>query len=93
MKTPAEQIDGGLTMAEMWSGFAECCIIGFGPETHQYQDMKSGFYAGGLCVFNWMMQQLDPADEVTPEDLAKVDALETEIRAHFEEIRQRLAMQ
>lgn len=80
MRTAAEKIDAGETMAEMWNGFAEAVIPFAPPGSVQYGEMQKAFYSGGLCLFNWFMVQMDEDREPTDDDLSKVDAIEREIR-------------
>lgn len=67
-------------MAEMWSGFAETCLPFARPGSTQYEETRKAFYAGGLCLFNWFMVQLDPEAEPTENDLDRVGEIEAELR-------------
>lgn len=91
MKTPWEKLDKGATFAEMWDGFLTATIP---PEASdaQKRDMQGAFYAGGLCLFNWFMMQMDDTcnpDDVTDNDLDRVDKMDAELREHFTSLRLR----
>jgi hypothetical protein len=80
VRSAAEKVDAGKTMAEMWDGFAET-VIPFAPRgSLQHEEMRKAFYSGGLCLFNWFMVQMDEDREPTDADLRKVDEIEKEIR-------------
>jgi hypothetical protein len=79
----AAKMDAGKTMAEMWNGFAGVTMQHVDLASGQYRDMKNAFYSGALCLFNWMMVQMDDDREPTEADLDKVSAMCREIHAHF----------
>ena len=81
MRSAAEKIDAGKTMAEMWDGFSQAVLPFARPGSTQYEEMRKAFYAGGLCLFNWFMVQMDEDREPTEGDLDKVSAIEEEIRS------------
>ena len=80
----ASKIDQGRTMAEMWEGFAEAVIPRCPPGHPQYSAMQTTFYAGGLCLFNWFMVQMDEGEEASDADVHRVGAMEEELRAFLE---------
>jgi hypothetical protein len=86
MTDAAERIDRGQTMAEMWDGFATTVIPDCPPGSVQHDEMKNAFYAGGLCLFNWFMVQMDEGQEPTDADLARVDAMDAEIHHWFAKV-------
>jgi hypothetical protein len=79
----ANKIDAGKTMAEMWEGFADEVLRGVPPQSPQFADMKGAFFAGGLCLFNWFMVQMDEDREPTAGDLDKVSTMHAELHGHF----------
>ena len=81
MKTAAQKINGGKSMTEMWEGFAGTVMHDAPPEA--LEAMKSAFFAGGLCLFNWFMVQLDEGEETTQADLGRVSLMEAEIKGFF----------
>jgi hypothetical protein len=85
MKTPEDKIDGGETMAEMFEGFAEQIMPDVAKNGPQYADMKGAFFAGGLCLFNWFMVQLEEGSEVTDTDLQRVSKMNIELHSFFTE--------
>ena len=84
-KTPAQKIDGGMSVAEMWEGFRDMVFPDAPAELHEM--MRGSFYAGGYALFNWFMVQLEEGDEATPTDLNRVSLLEAELRGFFEQER------
>jgi hypothetical protein len=87
-KTANQKIVSGETMAEMWDGFKDKTIPANAPPI-QIKEMRNAFYAGGLCLFNWFLMQMDEGDEPTDPDLAKVSALNDELEAYFRQFQQR----
>lgn len=84
MKTPNQQIDRGESMAEMWAGFAAKLLPFAPPGSLQYEEMRKAFYAGGLCLFNWFMVQMEEGEEATDSDLNRVSLLQAELSGFFE---------
>jgi len=88
MPTPWELVDQGATMEDMWKGFAMISIPILKAGDIQYDEMKKAFYSGALCLFNWIMVQMDPQAEVTAGDINKVTVIDAEIRAFFDSLPQ-----
>jgi hypothetical protein len=78
----SNKIDRGETMADMWDGFKDKTIPRDAPSI-QVTEMRNAFYAGGLCLFNWFMVQMDEDREPTDNDMAKVSAMNAELEDYF----------
>jgi len=76
------KVDRGATMQEMWEGFES--IVLFDAPAEVQSAMKTAFYGGALCLFNWFMVQMDAGEEATENDLTRIDTIDAEIRAYFE---------
>ncbi len=82
--TPAEKIDRGETLAAMWEGFAETVVLPHVPKgSPLYSNARDAFYAGALCLFNWFTTQMDPGEEPTDDDMARVEAMHDEIHEYM----------
>lgn len=79
-RTPAEKIDAGKTMGEMWDGFALTVLPFAPPGSVQHEEMKKAFFAGGLCLFNWFMVQLDEGTDPTDADMNRVSLMQSELQ-------------
>lgn len=77
------KVDTGQTMREMWEGFAQKVMPDVPEGSPQYDDMMAAFHAGGLCLFHFLMIQLDPGDEPTENDLSRVSRIEQELQNFF----------
>lgn len=83
MNDPVHNLDKGETVAEMFSGYANMVYPMLDKASIQYVETEKAFYAGALCLFNWMMVQLDSDEEPTEADLDRVSKIDEEIRAFF----------
>jgi hypothetical protein len=54
----------------------------------QREECRRAFYAGGYSLLHLIMAMLDPGQEPTPRDIEKMTALERELEAHFDELRE-----
>lgn len=61
-----------------WRSFAELIPV---TEPHlQRQEMRRAFYGGAQAFFMMLMTDLDPGDQPTDADLAKMDDIEAELK-------------
>lgn len=68
------------TLASQWDSL---CTVMFDPGTSEMQrtEMRRAFYAGAKALFSMLMTLMDPGDEETPADLARLDGWNEELLA------------
>lgn len=86
-RSAAQMVDDGKSLAEMWAGFAAMTMPTVPKKSLQYEDMHKAFYAGALCLFNFLMSQLDPGEDITADDFARMEAIDAELRAFADSVR------
>jgi hypothetical protein len=64
------------TIAARWQSFNREADI----HPTQRQEMRRAFYAGAQSLFNIVMFELDPSDEITAADEAKIAAIHEELQ-------------
>lgn len=65
-------------MDSAWRSYSEQVIPLDAPDI-QRQECRRSFYAGAGALFGGVMKMLDPGEDPTLDDLAKMDALQTEL--------------
>ena len=65
------------TMAGQWEDMRRLLLADAHPV--QVQEMRRAFYAGGQALLGLIMSNLDPGEEPTDADLARMDQLEAEL--------------
>lgn len=78
-RTPAQLIDAGKTMAEMWEGFAGLVLTDVAVGSLQYVEMRKAFYSGAFSLFRWFMVQMDEGEEPTDDDVGRVARMDEEL--------------
>jgi hypothetical protein len=66
-------------IGDAWRQYAEHIVPADAPEV-QMIETRRAFYAGAIACFQGLMAMLDPGTEATEADLAKMDALDAEIK-------------
>lgn len=69
-------------MSELWKEF-EIKVLPPTAGPVQRREMKRAFYAGAQSLLTAILAMLDPGDEPTLDDLARMEALNSEILAFF----------
>lgn len=68
-----------------WRRFCLACFGDIG--TQQYIDLRRTFYGGAAALFGLFMNMLDPGEEPTEADLTRISALQAEILAFNEAVK------
>lgn len=76
-------VDKGLIIEAGWVAFSEITIPK-DASSAQMNDMRTAFYAGAQHLFGSIMTILDPGDEPTDADLARMDQIDRELREFYE---------
>ena len=73
-----EMVDKGLIVEAGWRSYEIMCLR---PEVGQAQrnDMRLCFFAGAQHLFGSIMSMLDPSDEPTEKDLARIALVDKEL--------------
>ena len=62
----------------LWLGYAR--KVGVPEHTTQWVETRRGFFAGAAGLFSAILDMLEPGEEPTDGDLAKMDALNEELK-------------
>jgi hypothetical protein len=78
------------TLASEWATFRERVVpAGAGPT--EVKERRRTFYAGAASLFLLVTTEMDPGEEPTEADLARMDAIHRELKAFKEDIERGLA--
>lgn len=72
-------------MDAAWRSYAEQ-VLPFGASDVQRQESRRAFYAGAQSLFGGILTMLDPGEEPTDADLAKMDAVQAELSQFADDI-------
>jgi hypothetical protein len=73
-----ELIDSGKLIEAGWIGLRIAAIPKDAP-TVQLNEMRMAFFAGAQHLFGSIMKALDPDDEVTDDDMRRLDLINAEL--------------
>lgn len=71
-------VDDGLIVEAGWVGFLIACKLKDAPSV-QLEEMRRAFYAGSMHVFTSMLSFLEPGQEATDKDMARMQKLSDEL--------------
>jgi hypothetical protein len=73
-----------------WRNFAEA-VLPVNASTVQHVEMRRAFYAGAVALFAALVTGMDPGDEPTEMDLAKMDSIKAEFDRYEADLKARRA--
>lgn len=72
-----------------WETFRRDALPG-GLPSYQVREMRRAFYGGALSLLATIMKTLDPGDEPTEADMARMDDIKADLDLFGEEVRRGL---
>ncbi len=81
--------DDGLVIEAGWRSFVVACKLQDAPE-NQLTQMRAAFFAGALHTFHSIMTLLEPGQEATSKDVARLDEIWAELDRFNKELEIRI---
>jgi hypothetical protein len=69
-----------------WRNFAERVLPADAPDV-QRVEMRRAFYAGAIALFHALVTGMDPGDETTDADLARMDSIKAEFDRYMADLK------
>lgn len=82
-KLNSDLIDRGLIVKAGFEGYRLMCLPEDAPSV-QVRECEMAFFAGAAHLFACLMSALDPGDEVTEGDIARLEKISAELDAYGE---------
>jgi len=75
-----------LLIEDAWRSFERAVLTPSAPAI-QRTEMRRAFYAGAQALFTGILSMLDPGADATEADLGKMDAIQAELLAFAQSVR------
>ena len=77
-----------LLILEGWNSYRRSVLEPAGAGPVQVKECRYAFYAGSMMLFQAIMNILEPGSEPTDKDLAQMQAIDDEIHAYGEQMKE-----